>query len=79
VRRLIVWQGLRVVSVGVALGVAAALLTARVLGTLLFGVAPTDPATMLAVPLLLLGIAALACAVPGRRAARLDPAVILRE
>jgi predicted permease len=79
VRRLIVWQGLRVVSVGVALGVAAALLTARVLGTLLFGVAPTDPATMLAVPLLLLGIAALACSVPGRRAGRLDPAVILRE
>lgn len=79
VRRMVVLQGLRVVAIGVAIGVGAAFLTARLLGTLLFDVAPTDPATIIAVPLLLLAIAALACAVPGRRAGRLDPAVILRE
>ena len=72
-------EGLRVVAVGVAFGVGAAFLTARLLTTLLFGVRPTDPATMAGVPLALLATAAVACLVPGLRAARVDPAEILRE
>jgi predicted permease len=79
VRRMVILEGLRVVTVGVAIGVATAFLTARLLTTLLFGVSPTDPRTMAGVPLALLATAALACLVPGLRAARLDPAEILRE
>jgi putative ABC transport system permease protein len=79
VRRMVVLQGLRFVAVGVGLGVAVAFLTARFLTTVLFDVSPTDLRTMAGVPLALVAIAALACVVPGRRAARLDPAEILRE
>jgi putative ABC transport system permease protein len=79
VRRMVVLQGLRLVAVGVGLGVGAAFLTARFLPTMLFGVSPTDPRTMAGVPLALVAIAAIACLAPGRRAAKLDPAEILRE
>ena len=79
VRRMIVLQGLRLVVVGVVVGLAAAFLTARSLTTVLFDVSPTDPATMAGVPLALLATAGLACLITGRRAARLDPAEILRE
>jgi predicted permease len=79
VRRMVILEGLRVVAVGVAIGVGTAFLTARLLTTLLFGVSPTDPRTMAGVPLALLVTAALACLVPGLRAARVDPAEILRE
>jgi putative ABC transport system permease protein len=79
VRRMVVLQGLRLVAVGVALGVGASFLTARLLSTVLFDVSATDVPTMAAVPVALVTMAALACLVPGRRAARLDPAEILRE
>ncbi len=79
VRRMVILEGLRVVAVGVAIGVGTAFLTARLLTTILFGVSPTDPRTMAGVPLALLATAALACLVPGLRAARVDPAEILRE
>ncbi len=79
VRRMVVLQGLRLVVVGVGLGVGAAFLTARFLTTMLFGVSPTDLRTMASVPVALVAIAAIACLVPGRRAAKLDPAEILRE
>ena len=79
VRRMVILEGLRVVAVGVAIGVGTAFLTARLLTTILFGVSPTDPRTMAVVPLALLATAALACLVPGLRAARVDPAEILRE
>ena len=69
VRRMVILQGLRLVAVGVAVGVGAAFLTARLLTTLLFGVSPTDLRTMAGVPLALVAMAALACLVPGRRAA----------
>ena len=64
VRRLVILEGLRVVAVGVAIGVGTAFLTARLLTTILFGVSPTDPRTMAGVPLALLATAALACLVP---------------
>ena len=79
VRRMVVLQGLRLVVVGVGVGVGAAFLTARFLTTMLFGVSPTDLRTMASVPVALVAIAAIACLVPGRRAAKLDPAEILRE
>jgi ABC-type antimicrobial peptide transport system permease subunit len=79
VRRMIVLQGVRVVAAGIAAGVVVTLLTTSLLGSLLYDISPTDPATMVAVPVLLTGIAAAACLLPGRRAGRLDPAIILRE
>jgi putative ABC transport system permease protein len=75
----VVSQGLRLVGVGVALGVGAAFLAGRLMTTLLYGVSPTDLRTMAAVPAALAVVAAVACLVPARRAARLDPAEILRE
>ena len=79
VGRMVVLQGLRLVAAGVAIGVGAAVLGARFLASLLYAVSPTDLRVMAGVPLALLAVAAVACLAPGRRAARLDPAVILRE
>jgi ABC-type antimicrobial peptide transport system permease subunit len=76
---MVVLQGLRLVVVGVGVGVGVAFVTARFLAAVLFGVSPTDLRTMTSVPLVLVALAALACLVPGRRAATLDPAEILRE
>ena len=79
--RLILREGLRVTGFGVALGLVAAALTARALGSLLplYGVGPTDPLTYTAVPALLVGVALLAALLPARRALRLDPNVVLRQ
>jgi putative ABC transport system permease protein len=79
VRRMVVWQGLRLVVIGVGLGVGGAVLTARLMTTVLFGVSATDVGTMTAVPAALVMVAAVACVVPARRAANFDPAKILRE
>ena len=78
-RRLIVRQGLQLVLVGVIAGLAAAVLSARLLRSLLFNVSATDPLALMGVSAGLLLVAALACLIPARRAARLDPAMILRE
>jgi ABC-type antimicrobial peptide transport system permease subunit len=79
VRRMIVVQGLRLVVVGVGVGAGAAFLTGRLLTTVLFDVIPTDVRAIAGVPVALVTIAAIACLAPGRRAANLDPAEILRE
>jgi putative ABC transport system permease protein len=79
VRRMIVLQGLQLVLVGVAAGIGAALLANRLMGTVLFGVSPTDLRTMIGVPCGLMMVAVAACLVPARRAAAVDPAEILRE
>jgi putative ABC transport system permease protein len=78
-RRMVVSQGLRLVLVGVTVGVGAAFLVGRLMTTLLYGVSPTDLRTLVGVPVALAVVAALACLAPARRAARLDPAEILRE
>jgi putative ABC transport system permease protein len=76
---MIVVQGLRLVLVGVVVGAGAAFLASRALTTVLFDAAATDLLAIGGVPVALVAIAAIACLVPGRRAARLDPAEILRE
>jgi predicted permease len=76
--RMVVADGLVVAGAGVVAGLAAALLFVRSLGTLLYGIAPYDAVTFAAVPLLLLVVAAVACFVPARRAARVDPLKVLK-
>jgi putative ABC transport system permease protein len=75
---MVVGSGLRLAAVGVLVGLGIALAATRVLQSLLFGVAARDPAVFAGNAALLVAIAALACAVPAWRAARVDPAVTLR-
>jgi putative ABC transport system permease protein len=75
---MILGQGLRTVLVGVVIGVAGAFAITRAVQSLLFGVTATDPLTFSAVILLQLTIALLACYLPARRAAKVDPMVALR-
>lgn len=76
--RLVVGRGMRTTAVGVAAGIAAALALTRLLSSLLYAVAPADPATFVVVSLVLAGVAALASYIPARRASRVDPLVALR-
>lgn len=76
--RLVVGDGLKLTTLGIVLGIAGAAATAQALQSLLFGVTPGDPGTLASVLVLLLAVAALACAVPARRATRVDPVVSLR-
>jgi ABC-type antimicrobial peptide transport system permease subunit len=78
VSRFIVMQGLKPALIGLSLGLAAAILGARVMRSLLFGITPADPITFVLVPCLLLAVAALACYLPALRATRLDPTIALR-
>jgi putative ABC transport system permease protein len=78
-RRMIVGQGIRLALLGVAVGLGAALWGSRLLTGFLFGVRATDPVMLTAASVVLIALAALACIAPARRAAKLDPAQILRE
>ena len=75
---LVTKQGLAIVAIGLAAGLAGALALTRLLGSLLFGVEPTDPGTLAAVMSTIAIVAALACGLPAWRASRLDPNVVLR-
>ena len=75
---MMVKRGLGLTIAGVALGILAALLVTRVLRAFLYDVAPTDPATFIAVSILLIGVAFAASYLPARRAARVDPMDALR-
>ena len=79
VMRLILGEGLLQASIGLIIGVGAAILMMRWLRTLLFEVSPTDPLTLAAVMVLLLATALAACVVPARRAMRVDPVTALRN
>lgn len=79
VRRMVVFHGLRLVIAGVLAGGGAALLAGRLMSSVVFGVSPTDVRVLLGVPVALLALAAVTCLVPARRAARLDPAEVLRN
>src|SRR6202045_4296523 len=78
VLQLVIRVGLRLVIVGVVVGAVASLGVARVIATQLWGVSPYDPATLVAVPILLLLTGLVACWLPARRAARVNPLVALR-
>jgi putative ABC transport system permease protein len=79
VTRLVIGEGLALALAGVALGLVGALALTRLMSSLLFGVAPTDPLTFIAVASVLLGVALAACWLPARRATRADPLVALRS
>jgi putative ABC transport system permease protein len=79
VLRLILGTGLKLVLVGLAAGMLAALILAPWLESSLYGVRAKDPASMIGVAAFLLGVAVLACWIPGRRAAAADPMVALRH
>jgi putative ABC transport system permease protein len=76
--RMIVGRGMGHALVGAGLGLVAALLATRTLASTLFGLSATDPTTLAAVTVLLLGVAAVACWLPARRAAMIDPATAIR-
>jgi predicted permease len=78
VRRLVVAQGVRVVVLGIVIGIGVALASTRALGTLLFGVAPLDVTTFIAMSAAMVGIGLLASYVPARRASNVDPMESLR-
>ena len=75
---LVVRQGAGLVAAGALLGLLASAASVRVLDSFVFGVATGDPLTLVAAPLVLAGVALLACWMPGRRAARIDPMDALR-
>jgi putative ABC transport system permease protein len=73
VLKLIVRQGMSLTLIGIGVGLAGAFAFTRLLASLLFGVGPTDPTTFVWIPVLLAAVSFLACYLPARRAARLDP------
>ncbi len=75
---MVLGQGIKLVSLGIMIGLAGAWALTRVLTTLLYGVKPTDPLTFVAVPVLLIAVAILACWLPARQAASVDPLTALR-
>jgi putative ABC transport system permease protein len=78
VLRMVLKEGLRLVSVGVGLGIAAALMLTRLLEGMVYGVKVRDPLIFVTVNLLLVAASLAACYVPARRATRVDPLVALR-
>jgi putative ABC transport system permease protein len=76
--RLVLGQGMALTLGGVIVGTACALWATRAIAGMLFGIQPTDPLTFAGVAFVLLGSAALACIIPARRAARVDPVVAMR-
>ncbi|HEX7173830.1 MAG TPA: ABC transporter permease [Pyrinomonadaceae bacterium] len=76
--RMVVRQGMILAVVGVVAGAAAALLLTRVMSSMLYGVSASDPVTFAAISLALAAVAFLACYLPARRAAKVDPMVALR-
>ena len=77
VLRLIVGDGAKLVSFGIAIGIVAALGITHLMASLLFEVAPTDPETFAVVAVLLAAVALVACYIPARRATRVDPMIAL--
>ena len=79
VLRMVLRQGLLLIVIGLAFGVALAISGTKMLQGLLFGIEPSDPLTLAGVTVLLLTVAALACYGPARRATSVDPLTALRS
>jgi putative ABC transport system permease protein len=78
VLKLVLKQGTMLIAMGLSLGLAAAFALTRVISSFLFAVSPTDPATFATIAFLLGAVALVACYIPARRAAKVDPIVALR-
>ncbi len=78
VLKLVVGQGLKLTLIGIAVGIASALVLSRMLGSMLYGVQSADALTFIAVSLILTGVALVACYIPARRATKIDPMAALR-
>lgn len=77
--RLILGQGLRVVLIGIVLGLVGTFAVTRAIRSLLFGVTPGDPMTFVFVSVAMLAVAVIACSIPARRATKVDPVIALRN
>jgi len=75
---LIVKQGMTVCVAGAVVGMAAAIAVSQLLTSVLYGISPADPLTLVLVPLLLIAVGLLACYIPARHAARVNPLEALR-
>ena len=78
VQRLVIRTGLRLVALGIAIGLVASVVVARLISSQLWGVSAHDPVTLVLVPVLLLVIGVFACWIPARRATRVSPVIALR-
>ena len=76
--KLVIQDGLRLTAIGVVLGLGAAVIITRYLGSLLFQIGTIDPLAISIVTVLLVGVALVACYIPARRATRVDPTIALR-
>ena len=76
--KMVLWQGLVTVVIGMAIGLAGSFLLTRTMRSLLFEISPNDPVTIGVIALLVIVVAALASYIPARRATRVDPMVALR-
>jgi putative ABC transport system permease protein len=77
--RMILVEGMLTTCVGIVAGAAASLALGRLLASQLYAVAPTDPATLFSISIVLLATVVAACVIPAVRAARIDPVLALRE
>jgi putative ABC transport system permease protein len=76
---MVLKNGVALVLVGLAFGLAGAFALRQLLASWLFGIAPTDPFTFAAIPVLVIAVALAACTIPARRASLIDPAIALRR
>jgi ABC-type antimicrobial peptide transport system permease subunit len=77
--KLILGQGGRLALIGIAAGLAGAIVLSKWISSMLFGVRPTDPLTLAAMALIQLGVVLLACYIPARRAMNVDPLTALKQ
>jgi putative ABC transport system permease protein len=75
---MILGHGMKLAIIGVVIGLAAAFVLTRLMASMLFGVEPTDATTFGGIAVLLIGVALLACYLPGRRATKVEPTISLR-
>ncbi len=79
VLKMVIGQNARLIAAGITAGIVFALMLTRLMGSLLYDVSPADPATYAGMAVLLATVALLACYIPARRAARVDPMNALRQ